>query len=81
VVFRRDDNWQLLATMVNLQAPLYGRDCNPCGEIWLSDSDIVIVPKGKILIADEFVDLVFTRGIYGVFPLVTTVNFAKLSTL
>jgi polysaccharide export outer membrane protein len=81
VVFRRDDNWQLLATMVNLQAPLYARQCNPCGEIWLSDSDIVIVPKGKILIADEFVDLVFTRGIYGVFPLVSTISFAKLSTL
>lgn len=81
VVFRRDDNWQLLATMVNIQAPLYGRDCNPCGEIWLSDSDIVIVPKGKILVADEFVELVFTRGIYGVFPLVSTISFAKLSTL
>jgi len=41
----------------------------------------VIVPKGKILIADEFIELVFTRGIYGVFPLSATINFSKLSTL
>jgi polysaccharide export outer membrane protein len=81
VVFRRDDAWRLLATMVNLQAALYGRQPCPPGEIWLSDSDVVIVPKGKILIADEFIDLVFTRGIYGVFPLTSSLNFSKLSTL
>jgi len=81
VVFRRDDAWQLVATMLNLQAPLYGKDACPPGEIWLSDSDVVIVPKGKILIADEFIDLVFTRGIYGVFPFSTALNFSNLSRL
>ena len=51
------------------------------GEIWLSDSDVIIVPKGAILVADDFINLVFTRGIYGVFPLVANLNFAKLSSL
>jgi polysaccharide biosynthesis/export protein len=81
VVFRRGDDWRLLATIIDLQAALYGNQPNPRGEIWLSDSDVLIVPKGKLLIADEFVDLVFTRGIYGVFPVVTSLNFSKLSTL
>jgi len=81
VVFRRADDWRLLATTIPLQAPLYGNKACPPGEIWLSDSDIVIVPKGKILVADEFVDLVFTRGIYGVFPIMTSFNFNKLSSL
>ncbi len=81
VVFRRADDWRLLATTVNLQAPLYGNKACPPGEIWLSDSDVVIVPKGKILIADELIELVFTRGIYGVFPMVTSPNFNKLSGL
>jgi polysaccharide export outer membrane protein len=81
VVFRRGDDWRLLATMVNLQAALYAKGPCPQGEIWLSDSDVVLVPKGRILVADEFIDLVFTRGIYGVFPMVATLNFTKLSSL
>ena len=42
---------------------------------------MVIVPKGQILLADDFINLVFTRGIYGVFPLNATINFSKLSSL
>ena len=81
VVFRRGEDWRLKATMVNMTAALYGRKACPPGDIWLSDSDVVIVPKGKILVADEFIELVFTRGIYGVFPLDVSLNFAKLSSL
>ena len=82
VIFRRGDDWRLLGTMVNLQAALLGNDLCPSGEIWLSDSDIVIVPKSKILIADDFINLVFTRGIYGVIPMQgINLSFAKLSTL
>jgi len=50
VVFRRGDDWRLLATMINLQAALFGNQPCPKGEIWIDDSDIVIVPKGPILI-------------------------------
>ncbi len=81
VVFRRGDDWRLLATMLNLQAALYGNQPCPGGEIWLSDSDVVLVPKGPVLVADDFINLVFTRGIYGVFPLSATVNFGRLGSL
>jgi polysaccharide export outer membrane protein len=81
VIFRRDDSWRLVAAMVNLQPALYGRQACPPGEIWLSDSDVVIVPKGKILVLDEFIDLVFTRGMYGVFPFSSSLNFSTLSRL
>jgi polysaccharide export outer membrane protein len=81
VVFRRGDDWRLLATMIDLEGPLLGRQSCPKGEIWIDDSDVIIVPKGRILQADDFIDLVFTRGIYGVFPLNATLNFSKFSTL
>ena len=82
VVLRRGDDWRLMATMLNLRAALYGNQPCPAGEIWLSDSDVVIVPKGPILIADDFINLVFTRGIYGVVPFNgVTMNFSKVSTL
>ncbi len=81
VVFRRGDDWRLLATRLDLHGALYGKQPCPAGEIWLSDSDVVIVPKHPVLATDEFIELVFTRGIYGVFPATFAINFAKLSTL
>lgn len=81
VVFRRGDDWRLLATRLDLHAALYGKQPCPAGEIWLSDSDVIIVPKHPVLTTDEFIELVFTRGIYGVFPATFAINFAKLSTL
>jgi polysaccharide biosynthesis/export protein len=81
VVFRRGDDWRLLATRINLDAALHGHQPCPRGEIWLSDSDVVVVPKSAILVADDFINLVFTRGIYGVFPLSAQLNFAKVSSL
>jgi polysaccharide biosynthesis/export protein len=81
VVFRRGDDWRLLATIINLDGALFGNQPCPRGEIWIDDSDVIIVPKSKILIADDFIDLVFTRGLYGVFPVTTTLQFTKLSTL
>jgi len=81
VIFRRGEDWRLMATMVDLEAALHGKQPCPAGEIWLSDSDVVIVPKGRILRADDFISLVFTRGIYGVFPVTGSVNFARMSSL
>ena len=81
VVFRRGDDWRLLATLINLEGALFGNQPCPRGEIWIDDSDVIIVPKGKILIADNFIDLVFTRGVYGVFPMINSIQFSKLSTL
>ena len=81
VVFRRGEDWQLLATMVNLEPALMGKKACPAGEIWLADSDVVILPKSSIQRLDDFIELVFTRGIYGVVPLQTSINFSKLNSL
>jgi polysaccharide export outer membrane protein len=81
VVFRRDENWHLMATTVNIRESLLFKKPCPSGEIWLRDSDIVLIPKSPILCADDAINLIFTRGIYGVFPMSATLNFAKLSSL
>ncbi len=81
VVFRRGDDWRLLATRLNVGPALHGNQPCPTGEIWLNDSDIVLVPKSPLLRADEFIEMAFTRGIYGVFPLQSTINFSKLSSI
>jgi polysaccharide export outer membrane protein len=71
VVFRRDDSWQLMATKLNLHKPLFGKRPCPADEIWIRDSDIVLVPQSAMLATDNFIDLMFTRGIYGVMPFST----------
>jgi polysaccharide export outer membrane protein len=81
VVFRRDDNWRLMATRLNLCGALNGVTPCPQGEIWLRDSDIVVVPKSLILQADDFIELVFTRGIYGVLPMGAVLQLNNLSTI
>jgi polysaccharide export outer membrane protein len=81
VVFRRDANWCLMATRLDIRGALYGKRPCPADEIWIRDSDIVVVPKTPILVADEFIELVFTRGIYGVFPVDFSVNIDRLSSL
>ena len=57
-----------MATMLDLRGALYGRRPVPADDIWLNDSDIVLVPKTPIQQADEFIEQVFTRGLYGVVP-------------
>lgn len=81
VVFRRTEDWRLMATMVNLEPALMGKKPCPAGEIWLADSDVVVLPKNAIQRLDDFIELVFTRGIYGVIPFQTSINFSKLNSL
>jgi polysaccharide export outer membrane protein len=69
IVFRRADDWRLMATKLDLRGALYGYRPIPADEIWLRDSDIVVVTKSTLQRADEVIDMVFTRGIYGVFPM------------
>ncbi|TWU00725.1 Polysaccharide biosynthesis/export protein [Botrimarina colliarenosi] len=68
VVFRRGDDWRLMATMIDLRGALYGKRPVPADEIWLNDSDIVLVPKTPIDVADDFIEQVFTRGVYAAVP-------------
>jgi polysaccharide export outer membrane protein len=68
VVFRRGDDWRLMATMLDLRGAMYGRRPVPADDIWLNDSDILLVTKTPIQQVDEVIEQVFTRGIYGVIP-------------
>jgi polysaccharide export outer membrane protein len=68
VVFRRGPDWRLMATMLDLRGALYARRPVPADDIWLNDSDIVLVPKSPIQQVDEFIEQVFTRGIYSLVP-------------
>lgn len=68
VVFRRGPDWRLMATMVDLRGALYARRPVPADDIWLNDSDVVLVPKTPIQMADELIEQVFTRGLYRVVP-------------
>lgn len=79
VVFRRTENWHLMATQVNVRAALLGKDPCPADEIWLRDSDIVIVPKSPMLLGTDFLDLLFTRGLYRIIPI--NVSYSSSSSL
>jgi polysaccharide biosynthesis/export protein len=74
VVFRRGPDWRLMATMLDLRGALYGRRPVPADDIWLNDSDIVLVTKTPIQQADELIEQVFTRGLYSVVPIQTIWN-------
>lgn len=69
VVFRRADDWRLMATVLDMRRTLYGGTAIPSDEIWLRSSDIVVVPKSPVLVANEIINLLFTRGAYAVFPI------------
>ena len=81
VILRRDENWQLMATKVNLHYALFGQRPCPEGEIWLRDSDIVLLPKHPILWTDDLINLLFTRGLYGIFPISYQMVFTRATTL
>ena len=68
IVFRRDANWQLIATKLDLNGALNGRRPYPSDEIWLRDSDIIVVPKKPIQRLSEAVNQYLTGTIYSIFP-------------
>lgn len=68
VVFRRSDDWRLMATMLDLRGALYARRPVPADNIWLNDSDVVLVPKTPIQQVDEVIEQYITRGVYSLIP-------------
>jgi polysaccharide biosynthesis/export protein len=68
IVFRRADDWRLLATRLDIRGALYGERPSPSDEIWLRDSDVVVVPKMPIRRANDIIELYLTRGVYSAFP-------------
>ena len=77
VVFRRDENWCLMAVKLNIRPALFGRSSCPDAEIWIRDSDVIVVPQSDILIADNIIELFFTRGVYAVLPFSTNYSFNR----
>lgn len=71
IVFRRAEDWRLMATKIDLQGSLYGRRPIPVDNIWLRDSDVILVPKSPIRVIDDAIDLIFTQGLYAAFPVIT----------
>ncbi|MEZ6138584.1 MAG: polysaccharide biosynthesis/export family protein [Pirellulaceae bacterium] len=69
VIFRRAEDWRLISTRIDLKGVHLGKVAMPTDEIWLRDSDLIIVPPTPIQRFDNFVRQVFTEGLYGVFPL------------
>jgi len=68
VVFRRGDDWRLMATMLDVKGALYARRPTPADEIWINDSDVIVVPKTPLQATDEVINQFFVRGLYSVFP-------------
>ena len=68
VVFRRDSHWRLVATMLDIRGALYGTRPAPADEIWINDSDIIVVTKKPIQTVNEVVQQYFTRGLYSILP-------------
>ncbi len=82
VVFRWGERWQIQATVLDVWDAVYGNRTCPVDDIWLADSDVVLVPKTKLRVYDEAVNLLFQQGIYGVFPFQgVSINFSRFSTL
>ena len=68
VVFRRDKDWKLMAIKLDLAGGLFGKRPIPSDEIWLRDSDIILVPKRPIQRLADAIELYFSRTLYGIFP-------------
>jgi polysaccharide export outer membrane protein len=81
IIFRRADDWRLIATILDLRAAFLGRKSCPAAEIWVSDSDLIILPKSHIQLTDNWIELLFTKGLYSMFPVSGSVSFTNLSYL
>jgi len=68
VVFRRTEDWRLLATKLDIRGALSGECPSPADEIWLRDSDIIVVPKASSHWCDDALSHVFGRGARGALP-------------
>lgn len=74
IVFRRADDWRLMATKIDIRGSLYGRRPIPTDNIWLRDSDVVLVTKQPIKTVADGIDLIFTQGIYAALPILADSN-------
>ncbi len=79
IIFRRADDWRLIATMLDLRAAFLGRKSCPAAEIWVSDSDLIILPKSHIQLTDNWIEMIFTNGLYRMAPVTGNISYTNLS--
>ena len=65
---RRDQNWRLTATKLDLAGAIYGKRPQPSDDIWLRDNDIVLVPRKPIQRLSEAVNLYLSNTLFQIFP-------------
>ncbi len=68
IVFRRDQNYKLVATKLDLAGALFGKRPHPSDEIWLRDSDIVLIPPQPIQRLSQQVNRYLVSTLYAIFP-------------
>jgi polysaccharide export outer membrane protein len=68
VIFRRAEDWRLISTILDLRGGHIGKRPNPSDEIWLRDSDLIIVPPRPIKVLNNALQQVFTDGLYRIVP-------------
>jgi polysaccharide export outer membrane protein len=81
VIFRRGDDWRLMATLVDIRGALYGKTPVPADELWINDSDVLVVPKAPIKVFNDYVNLGMTQGLYSVAPFRSFGSFSMMSTM
>jgi len=67
-VIRRDQNWRLTATKLDLSGALYGRRPQPSDDIWLRNDDILLIPRKPIQLLSENINQYLTNTLYAIFP-------------
>jgi polysaccharide export outer membrane protein len=68
VVLRRAEDWRLISTMLDLQGAVLGKRPVPTDEIWVRDGDVIIVPERPIVRLNNWIEQIFTNGLYAVYP-------------
>ena len=81
VVFRRTEDWCLLATKFDVPGGPHGMQSAAVAEIWLRDSDVVVVPKKPTHRVDDALKHVFSCGSCCAWPLDYGEQFATGSML
>lgn len=68
VIFRQAEDWRIMSTMLDLRGMHLGKRPSPSDMIWVRDNDLIVVPPTPIKVFDNFVEQVFTKGVYGIVP-------------
>ena len=68
IVLRRDQNWRLTATKLDLAGAILGKRPQPSDDIWLRNDDIIIVPRKPVQRWSEAVNQYITNSVYSIFP-------------